>query len=465
MAELHRKAEPWPLSKTMISCNLLHHHDVHSSSGQIVWMAYSDYSGMFILQCKVSPKRVVSIRFLPCVALCGSVTCSIHLGNPCLQSFWWRCWIPRSISSYRPYRSIQYPHVISIIQYTIYINRSSPKCNQVSSEPCADSMARASCYTWAPWSGRWLWDGLIMPNQLMQGCSAGCQLAMKVAWASALRKSQPMACPGWGICRNQASTRPFQSFLFHMTAWLTPTESGFKSATWLGEASWVICKFVRGCEWCEDDFPIFSHIFTYHHLRPTRHLHWSYTVQKITALGSRWAPHHKRLSLMAFPVVLTSQFPRCCPNFTTFYKRKPTVCYLVIHAVCQMWTSYKISTWSNLNRIGQINWHMFFPLTSQGRALRRKGCLEPGSQCSWWNAIAARWTLCVNSFLRTQWMNSTTSESGKESLKVRPHAESIQNSKCLLFYILGESSAPTLPRLLHLNAAPWSMRTGPSQLA
>jgi hypothetical protein len=156
MAELHRKAEPWPLSKTMISCNLLHHHDVHSSSGQIVWMAYSDYSGMFILQCKVSPKRVVSIRFLPCVALCGSVTCSIHLGNPCLQSFWWRCWIPRSISSYRPYRSIQYPHVISIIQYTIYINRSSPKCNQVSSEPCADSMARASCYTWAPWSGRWL---------------------------------------------------------------------------------------------------------------------------------------------------------------------------------------------------------------------------------------------------------------------------------------------------------------------
>ena len=69
MAELHRKAEPWPLSKTMISCNLLHHHNVHSSSGQIVWMAYSDYSGMFILQCKVSPKRVVSIRFLPCVAL------------------------------------------------------------------------------------------------------------------------------------------------------------------------------------------------------------------------------------------------------------------------------------------------------------------------------------------------------------------------------------------------------------
>ena len=160
----------------------------------------------------------------------------------------------------------------------------------------------------------------------------------------------------------------------------------------------------------------FSHIFTYFHISPpttyttpTRHLHWSYTgpTPSKRSLPSVLA---ELPTTNAYPWWLSpwcsprKQFPRSL--LSQLYNILPAQTYslLVIHAVCQMWTSYKISTWSNLNRIGQINWHMFFPLTSQGRALRRKGCLEPGSQCSWWSAIAARWTLCVNSFLRTQWI-------------------------------------------------------------
>lgn len=175
---------------------------------------------------------------------------------------------------------------------------------------------------------------------------------------------------------------------------------------------------------------------------------------------------------MAFPVVLTSQ---TVPTFVAV----PTLQHFTsanLQFVGHPCSLPNVDVLQNLNLVKfEQNWpdqlaHVFsthFP--RQGLEAQRL----PGA---WFPVLLVKRYRCKMDSLCQQLpentmnsMNSTTSESRKESLKVRPHAESIQNSKCLLyllFYILGESSVThTLPRLLHLNAAPWSMRTGPSQLA
>ena len=104
-------------------------------------------------------------------------------------------------------------------------------------------------------------------------------------------------------------------------------------------------------------FPIFSHIFTYHHLRPTRHLHDTYTGP---------TPSKRSLPSVLAELPTTNAYPwwlspwcsprsshvRCCPNFTTFYKRKPTVCWSSMQfAKCGRLTKSQLGQiWTELAR-------------------------------------------------------------------------------------------------------------------